>query len=117
MDKVQFKFNENHINTAIVQDANTREVLMMAWMNAKSITLTQYSGKVHFWSRSRNELWQKGATSGNVLTLVEMRVDCDQDTLLVLVQPAGPTCHTGHASCFYRKMTEQGSMEEVSDAK
>ena len=89
---------------AIVQDADSQEVLMMAWMNSDALDLTLQTGQVHFWSRSRNELWRKGATSGNTMELVEMRVDCDQDTLLLRVHPAGPACHTGHTSCFYRTM-------------
>lgn len=117
MDHVELQYNDKHLIPAIVQDAFTKEVLMMAWMNAVSIALTRQTGQVHFWSRSRDELWLKGATSGNFLNLVEMWVDCDGDTLLVLVQPTGPACHTGHVSCFYRKMTKQGSLEEISDAK
>lgn len=77
---------------------------MVAWMNAESLRLTQETGETHFWSRSRQELWHKGATSGNVQRVVDLRVDCDGDTLLLLVDPAGPACHTGEASCFYRKL-------------
>ena len=113
METIEFRFNENDLIPAIVQDANTKQVLMMAWMNAESISLTQDTGKVHFWSRSRGELWLKGATSGNFLFFVEMRVDCDQDTLLLLVNPAGSACHTGNISCFYRKIKEAGIIEEV----
>ena len=78
----------------IVQDADTREVLMMAWMNAESLALTLERGETVFWSRSRQELWHKGATSGNTQKVVEIRYDCDADTLLALVHPAGPACHT-----------------------
>jgi len=85
-----------------VQDAATHEVLMVAWMNAESVRLTQESGEAWFWSRSRRELWRKGATSGNVMRVREIRVDCDADTLLLKVDPAGPACHTGERSCFYR---------------
>lgn len=85
---------------AIVQDADTRRVLMMAWMNAEARRLTEETGFVHFWSRSRQELWKKGETSGNTLTLVEIRSDCDHDTLLVLARPAGPACHTGADTCW-----------------
>ena len=77
---------------------------MVAWMNAESLRLTQETGETHFWSRSRQELWHKGATSGNVQRVVDLRVDCDGDTLLLLVDPAGPACHTGEASCFYWKL-------------
>jgi phosphoribosyl-AMP cyclohydrolase/phosphoribosyl-ATP pyrophosphohydrolase/phosphoribosyl-AMP cyclohydrolase len=87
-----------------VQDAATKEVLMMAWMNAEALRLTLERGEAVFWSRSRQEIWHKGATSGNVQKVVEVRVDCDADTLLVLVEPAGPACHTGERSCFYRNI-------------
>ena len=90
----------------IVQDANTREVLMMAWMNAESLALTLERGETVFWSRSRQELWHKGATSVNTQKVVEIRYDCDADTLLALVHPAGPACHTGATSCFYRTLGE-----------
>ena len=99
----QIKYDGNGLVPAIVQDANTNEVLMMAWMNAESLRLTIESGETWFWSRSRGELWHKGATSGNIQTVVEIRVDCDEDTLLVLVDPAGVACHTGERTCFYRK--------------
>ena len=102
MSELPLKYNEQGLIPAIVQDAETKAVLMMAWMNAESLALTLQTGQVTFWSRSRSELWRKGATSGNTLTLVEVRVDCDADTLLVLVRPAGPACHTGRTSCFYR---------------
>lgn len=78
---------------------------MMAWMNAESLRSTLETGEAVFWSRSRKEIWHKGATSGNVQKVVEVRVDCDADTLLVLVEPAGPACHTGERTCFYRSMT------------
>lgn len=85
---------------AIVQDPETRRVLMMAWMNPEARRLTEETGFVHFWSRSRQKLWKKGEESGNVLSLVEIRSDCDDDTLLVLARPAGPTCHTGADTCW-----------------
>ena len=86
---------------AIVQDAETSQVLMMAYMNAETLQLTLQSGETHFWSRSRREIWHKGATSGNIQKVVEIALDCDQDTLLVRVLPAGPACHTGATSCFF----------------
>jgi phosphoribosyl-AMP cyclohydrolase len=89
---------------AVVQDAATGEVLMLAWMNADALRRTQASGEAWFWSRSRAELWHKGATSGNRMRVVEVRVDCDLDTLLLRVQPAGPACHTGERTCFYRTL-------------
>ena len=98
----QIKYDGNGLVPAIVQDAFTKEVLMMAWMNAESLRLTMEIGEAVFWSRSRKELWHKGATSGNVQKVMEIRVDCDEDTLLVLVEPAGPACHTGERTCFYR---------------
>lgn len=85
---------------AIVQDPDTRRVLMMAWMNPEARRLTEETGFVHFWSRSRQKLWKKGEESGNVLALVEIRSDCDDDALLVLARPAGPTCHTGADTCW-----------------
>jgi len=97
------KFDANGLIPAIVQDVNTNEVLMLAYMNAESLGLTLSTGETHFWSRSRQELWHKGATSGNIQSVVDVRVDCDADTLLILVQPAGPACHTGEQSCFYRE--------------
>ena len=97
------KFDANGLIPTIVQDTNTNEVLMLAYMNAKSLELTLSTGETHFWSRSRQELWHKGATSGNIQSVVEIRMDCDADTLLIRVQPAGPACHTGNQTCFYRE--------------
>ena len=94
----------NGLIPAIVQDVNNKDVLMLAYMNAESLQNTIESGETWFWSRSRQELWHKGATSGNVQTVREIRLDCDGDTLLVLVEPAGPACHTGKISCFYRSL-------------
>lgn len=104
MDVSDLTYNEAGLIPCIVQDADTLEVLMMAWMNAESLRLTLERGETVFWSRSRQELWHKGATSGNVQKLVELRYDCDADALLVLVHPAGPACHTGARSCFYRTL-------------
>jgi phosphoribosyl-AMP cyclohydrolase len=100
----EIKYDANGLVPAIVQDVFTKDVLMMAWMNAESLQLTLEKGEAVFWSRSRQEIWHKGATSGNVQKVVEVRVDCDADTLLVLVEPAGPACHTGEWSCFFREM-------------
>ena len=96
------KYDPNGLVPAIVQDADTHEVLILAYMNAESLRRTMETGETVFWSRSRQELWHKGATSGNVQRVVEVRVDCDADTLLIRVQPAGPACHTGERTCFYR---------------
>lgn len=103
-DIASLKFDERGLIPCIVQDARTREVLMMAWMNAESIRLTLQCGQTVFWSRSRRELWHKGATSGNVQQVVELRYDCDADTLLASVHPAGPACHTGETSCFFNTL-------------
>ena len=102
----EIRFDANGLIPSIVQDANTNEVLTLAYMNLEALRLTQDTGETWFWSRSRGELWHKGATSGNVQRVVEIRVDCDADTLLVLVNPAGPACHTGARSCFYRIVGE-----------
>jgi phosphoribosyl-AMP cyclohydrolase len=96
------KFDSSGLIPAIVQDASTRQVLMLAWMNAESLRRTLELGETVFWSRSRQEFWHKGATSGNTQRVVELRADCDGDTLLVLVEPAGPACHTGEVSCFFQ---------------
>jgi phosphoribosyl-AMP cyclohydrolase len=100
----EIKYDANGLVPAIVQDAETNQVLMMAFMNAESLRLTIETGETWFWSRSRGELWHKGATSGNTQKVVEVRVDCDADTLLILVNPAGVACHTGEYSCFYRNI-------------
>jgi len=98
------KFDASGLVPAIVQDAESRGVLMLAYMNKVSLQLTLEKGETVFWSRSRKELWHKGATSGNIQRVVEIRVDCDQDALLILVHPAGPACHTGNRTCFYRDL-------------
>jgi phosphoribosyl-AMP cyclohydrolase len=95
---------QNGLIPAIVQDVHTKDVLMLAYMNTESLQKTIESGETWFWSRSRQELWHKGATSGNIQKVVEIRYDCDGDTLLVLVEPAGPACHTGNRTCFYRSL-------------
>ncbi|MBC6936975.1 MAG: phosphoribosyl-AMP cyclohydrolase [Chloroflexi bacterium] len=100
----QIKWDERGLVPAVVQDAATRQVLMVAYMNAESLRRTLETGETVFWSRSRGELWHKGATSGNVQRVQAVYVDCDGDTLLVLVHPAGPACHTGEVSCFYRQL-------------
>jgi phosphoribosyl-ATP pyrophosphohydrolase/phosphoribosyl-AMP cyclohydrolase len=100
-------FDEQGLIPAIVQHARSGEVLMLGYMNEESLRQTHESGRVTFWSRSRGELWQKGATSGNWLRLVEVRQDCDGDALLVLAEPDGPTCHTGHPTCFHRRLSEE----------
>ena len=100
------QWDERGLIPAIVQDAATLEVLMMAYMNAQSLQATLDSGKTTFWSRSRRTLWQKGETSGNTQQVIDIRIDCDSDTLLILVEPAGPACHTKARSCFFRSFEE-----------
>ena len=100
----EIKYDASGLIPAIVQDAETNEVLMLAYMNAESLRLTLEKRETVFWSRSRGALWHKGATSGNVQRVVEIRMDCDADTLLIRVQPAGPACHTGERTCFYRSI-------------
>ena len=102
------RYDVNGLITAVVTDADTGEVLMLAHMNAKALSLTRDTGEAHFWSRSRGALWKKGETSGNVLRVVDMRIDCDQDALWIVARPAGPACHTGARSCFYRRVGTQG---------
>jgi len=102
--KSEIRFDEKGLITAVIQDAATHQVLMVAWMNAESLRLTQETGETHFWSRSRQELWHKGATSGNVQRVQAIYTDCDGDTLLILVDPAGPACHTGAVSCFFTEI-------------
>jgi phosphoribosyl-AMP cyclohydrolase len=101
------RFGADGLAPAIVQDATTLQVLMLAWMNAESLRRTLELGETVFWSRSRQEYWHKGATSGNVQRVREVRIDCDGDTLLILVEPAGPACHTGAVSCLFRAATTQ----------
>lgn len=99
-------WNEKGLIPAVVQDARTREVLMVAYVNRESLELTLEQKETWFWSRSRQTLWHKGETSGNTQAVREIRVDCDADTLLVLVDPAGPACHTGARSCFFRTLSD-----------
>lgn len=94
------RFDQRGLVPAIIQDADDGTVLMLGWMNHAALELTLQTGCVHFWSRSRRQLWLKGETSGNFLFFREARLDCDQDALLILVQPTGPVCHTGTRSCF-----------------
>jgi len=101
---MEIKWDTQGLVPAVVQDANTRQVLMMAYMNVESLKRTLETGETVFWSRSRNELWHKGETSGNTQQVREIFVDCDGDTLLVFVEPKGPACHTGEVTCFYQKL-------------
>lgn len=101
-DETQLLYDDEGLIPCIIQDARTAEVLMLGWMNRESLELTNASGEIHFWSRSRGEIWRKGETSGNRFRLIEIRFDCDADALLALVEPAGPACHTGERTCFFR---------------
>ncbi len=100
-DPETLRFNEAGLIPAIAQDAQSGEVLMMAWMNAEAVTRTLETGRVTYWSRSRQSFWIKGESSGHVQELVDLRVDCDRDCLLVLVRQSGPACHTNRRTCFY----------------
>ena len=104
MDINELKFDVHGLIPCVVQQYDSGEVLMVAWMNAESVRLTLETGTTWFWSRSRKELWNKGATSGNMQQLRELRVDCDADTLLALVDSPGPACHTGNRTCFFRTL-------------
>ncbi len=104
-DMPELKYDDKGLIPAVVQQHDTGEVLMVAWMNAESLQRTLESKMTWFWSRSRHEFWNKGATSGNVQHVKEVRYDCDGDTLLVLVEADGPACHTGERTCFYRAIS------------
>ncbi len=106
LDFSKLKWNSEGLIPAVVQDAETRQVLMVAWMDKTALEQTLEQGEAVFWSRSRRELWHKGATSGNTQQVVAIYVDCDEDVLLLLVRPKGPACHTGAVSCFFRKLEE-----------
>src|SRR4051812_5248276 len=108
------KFDERGLIPAVVQDRLTGEVRMCAFMNQDAIAATIETGKATFFSRSRQKLWQKGETSGHVLRVHELYADCDADTLLVLVDPIGPSCHTGAPSCFFRRLSAEGTLRDES---
>jgi phosphoribosyl-AMP cyclohydrolase len=110
-DPETLKFNEAGLLPVIAQDADSLEVLMLAWMNAQSIQRTLDSGNVTYWSRSRQEYWVKGATSGHHQELIDLRYDCDRDCILVLVRQTGPACHTGRRSCFYTAVRDGAEVE------
>lgn len=106
------KYDANGLITAVVTDATTGDVLMVAHMNADALAATIADGEAVFWSRSRRRLWKKGETSGHILRVTEMRIDCDQDALWVKAEPGGPACHTGEASCFYRRVEGQSLIRD-----
>jgi phosphoribosyl-ATP pyrophosphohydrolase/phosphoribosyl-AMP cyclohydrolase len=113
MDDSEIEFDERGLVPCIVQDWLTGEVLMHAYMNAESLRLSRQTGEAHFFSRSRQELWHKGETSGNTLAVKAIRYDCDGDALLALVEPAGPACHTGERSCFHRGQLDPAAPYEA----
>jgi phosphoribosyl-AMP cyclohydrolase / phosphoribosyl-ATP pyrophosphohydrolase len=114
LNAAKVRFDERGLVPCVIQDARTGEVLTLAYMNEDSLRLTLESREIHLWSRSREEIWHKGETSGNVQRLAQLRFDCDADALVALVEPAGPACHTGERSCFYRDL--EGSADPAPDA-
>ena len=110
-DPASLTYTPDGLIPVIAQDHLTDEVLMMAWMNAEAVARTLASGKVTYWSRSRQAFWEKGATSGHVQRLVELRIDCDRDCLLARVEQTGPACHTGRRSCFYTAIRDNTETE------
>jgi phosphoribosyl-AMP cyclohydrolase / phosphoribosyl-ATP pyrophosphohydrolase len=113
MDDSEIAYDERGLVPCIVQDWRTGEVLTLAYMNAESLELTRQTGQIHFFSRSRQELWHKGETSGNTQAVKAIRYDCDGDALLALVEPTGPACHTGERTCFHRGELEPPAPHEV----
>lgn len=109
------RYDSQGLIAAIAVDAATSAILMMAWMDAEALARTRETGLAHFHSRSRGKLWLKGETSGNFLHIEEIRVDCDQDALLLRVTPAGAACHTGRRSCFYRRVEADGGLTFLHD--
>lgn len=109
------KFNENGLIPAIAQQHDTGEILMMAWMNRAAIDESLKTGRVCYWSRSRQAYWRKGESSGQVQTLIKLRVDCDGDTILLLVDQAGVACHTGRRNCFFNEVNANGDITVIAD--
>jgi phosphoribosyl-AMP cyclohydrolase / phosphoribosyl-ATP pyrophosphohydrolase len=116
VDAAEIAFDERGLVPCIVQDWRTGEVLTLAWANAEAVDRTRETGELHLWSRSRAELWHKGATSGNVQRVRALRIDCDGDALLALVEPSGPACHTGERTCFHRGELEPPAPHEALPA-
>ena len=114
-DQVDVDFGDNGLVPAVAQDADSKDVLMLAYVSPEALEKTVETGRAHYYSRSREELWEKGATSGNTQSVKEVRVDCDADTLLYLVEQEGGACHTGHESCFYRTIDGETVGTKVSD--
>lgn len=114
-DRFMPKFGADGLLTGVVVDADTGDVLMVAHLDEEALAATRETGLAHFHSRSRGTLWCKGETSGNTLSVQDILVDCDQDALVIVARPAGPACHTGARSCFYRKLNENGRLEPTFD--
>lgn len=114
-NKLDVKYNEHGLVPAIVQDMATGQVLMMAWMNEAALQNTLESRKATFYSRSRDKMWVKGESSGHVMKVIEARVDCDQDTVLLLCDAGGPACHVGYQTCFYRTAEATGELTTVEE--
>ena len=104
IDLIQFEKNVDHLVPAVIQDAATNQVLMLGFMNRAALVKTLDTGSVTFWKRSTQKLWTKGETSGNVLKFVSLRINCNNDSLLIMADPVGATCHTGHPTCYYRQI-------------
>lgn len=117
IDILSLKYDEKGLIPAIIQDINTNQVLMLGYMNSESLTKTIETKTTWFYSRSRNKLWNKGETSGNFQRVKAINYDCDEDTLLVLVEPLGPSCHTGETSCFYRELVKNNNTSNTTDLK
>ena len=113
----RLKFNADRLIPAVVQDARTKRVLMLAWMNESAIRATLDSGFMNYWSRSRQKLWLKGATSGHTQRVVRWFVDCDNDSLLFEIEQIGGACHTGFASCFFQELDRKGAPVEIAETK
>jgi phosphoribosyl-ATP pyrophosphohydrolase/phosphoribosyl-AMP cyclohydrolase len=116
LDPTEIAWDERGLAPCVVQDWSTGEVLTLAYVNAEALERTQATGETHFWSRSRGELWHKGATSGNTQAVRALRYDCDADAILALVEPAGPACHTGERTCFHNGQTDAAAPHEALPA-
>lgn len=114
MSQIEVRFGPDGLVPCVMQDAVSGEVLTLAWMNAEALRLTRETGEMHFFSRSRRRIWHKGEESGNVMRMVELRIDCDEDAIVALVEPAGPACHTGERTCFYRRLEDGEVPDPVS---
>ena len=109
------KYDKDGLITAVASNVETGELLMLAHMNAQALAATIETRVAHFWSRSRGRLWRKGEESGNELHVIDLRIDCDQDALWLLVRPVGPACHTGRRSCFFRRVTDESQLAMIDD--